>query len=514
MVSSVSPIGGQQTAPSGMTKLKEWFTSSVFYRDEEITTIDQALEMKKKHGGKPPSKQLNFLQKLVKRIKIGHPLGICLAGFGALGLWLDKLWPDSFLKPFFIGNAPLSIFGGIVSFLTATFGKNTYEESLRTHLDDFVRKFIVDKNGKAVTPSGLEWSEEFPDMSCVVYSEENKSELKDALNIIQSQERGGALCFSGVSHCGKTMTTKALTRDLAGRSLPGKAQWWFATPRLMDKTLSDRGAGIELFGFKIGGETVTERLERVVSNAILEKDPVVIVLDEAHLMLGSDTESFNAHDPAHRSMMTEQISKFISEVIKTKNCKNIYVCFTLNSAPRTIPASITNRVDGDIYVERPEAEERKELIRMNLERELQRMTRKYNFTLTESDYERLAREGDAELLKYFGDGDINEGKDIAEKLGLGAHLYRLKKVSMLQCKQIETAIQRAVSKFDSKSGKKTKNNLIHFVKSELRKFVNKELQRGTHVDEKRYYWGEDRDQSSNKVKIPYRALRRLVGSRN
>ncbi len=145
-------------------------------------------------------------------------------------------------------------------------------------------------------------------------------------------------------------------------------------------------------GVKIGGETIGERVERLVANAVAHYkktgEYVVIGLDEAHHLLGKDSKhrygGFNSADPNERSEVSNTLGKLIQDKIQTAKCQGIVLILMSNSTGSDMSAHLGRRFDADLIYERPDEELRKKLLEMVVTEELKN-NKIANINLTDSD---------------------------------------------------------------------------------------------------------------------------------
>lgn len=471
------------------SKLTNLCTKSIFRPPVNIKSVDAALKIKAQSPDKRLQPKLeSSWDKAIQKIKVGHFAGIVLGGIGILSLYLAKTMKDTFLETLFKGSGPTGVFGGIVAFLVATFGSNEYESSVKEIIDEYVNRITVDKDGNTVTRDGV------PDLKCpsldeVVLPQEHKDDLFGAMLLTQEEGVGGAFAFKGITRCGKTMSAKALARELAKRSPTGKAQFWFASEAAMKRNLADD------FGVNLFGETISQRIDRILGNAILEKDPVVIVLDEGHHLLGYErhgSERGNLNSPHARSGMSSAFGKILSEKLRTKKCANVYLVITANSSAEEMSAHMKGRMDSDLFYDRPGETERKELIKLYLKEALEKHSDKLKglkpSNFTDKDFEKLAEIGTVNLLKQYDKKSEKSAISEAKAAGFAGRIEMLRKRPMLHAEQIEKAVKTCVVRYIS-DGCKGRNKLYDMLRTSLEKNLSRELEERRWEGELQYYFG-------------------------
>ena len=465
--SSAGIITAGGKSRSLFTNVKNTLTTPLIpsTRTQDYTTVEKALK-DSSPGAKKPSKWL-------KMLKVGHAFGLA---------WLLSMFSGNILEKFDIDsdsaiakvckvNSPIALIGGVVSLLTATIGRNDLEDSMVNLLDNHVTRFKVNKDGSSVKSKDDQPWEYFPDLNEVVLpsgEQDYNSEIKALIK--ESRTRGVFINLRGVIGCGKTMTAKAIARKLMQEDWYNKdnVQVWFASQNTMEKAWADDGfPRIELpvIG-RIGGETVSERLERLVANAVKHYkqtgEHVVIILDEAHEMLGLGD---NTVDPAVRSKISAALGKFCDEKLKKEMCQGVMVVATSNASGKQISAHLGRRFDLDIQFLRPAKQERLELIKNYLQKELKKQidgtskdlinenlardvkNQQISFDSNKfvNDYGSLAEIGTENLFQSQYGGD----KDRAEGAGLLAYIAHLEKRDMMHCDAVIKAVRESLQLYES-----------------------------------------------------------------
>ena len=349
-------------------------------RPSDYTTIESAFSNQN-------PKNLSGKNSNLAKIKTGHVFGLGYLLFSLVPFGLKKIIDfdtDSFLYKLAKVNLPISILAGIGSILTATFSRNDYENSIFNLLDNCVRRYQVKKDGSCIPLSSEknEIAEKFPQLSDVVLSPENRgaaiTKIKDAKNA------GQVMNMFGSVGTGKTMTAKAIAREIAAQDYYDKdsIQVWYANKDMMEKSMADSEIGSKIIGFlsavlgDIGLETISQRVERLIANAIKHYretgEYVVIILDEAHEMLINDpgnTFGYNPVDPRYRTKTANELGELCDKVRGKEICKGIFLSLTSNVGIHQISPHLLRRL-GIHTFNRPDKTHKEELIKNQLKIEL------------------------------------------------------------------------------------------------------------------------------------------------
>lgn len=509
----VDPAGGSSGGgPGFFTKLTQVCTTPTLYKTQRVKTVREAIEIKKKHGGKPPTQKLNSFQKGVKKAtNIGVLGGVGAIAVSGASLYIDsKLGEENFLHSFLTANVPLTAIGGALSLLIGLLGKNQYEESIAGELDEYVDRTTVSKDGSAVTAGGAE-VDPFPAMDDIVAVQSTKDGMSAAVRRLMSEGRGGYLNNFGKTHNGKTFSTKALARVFAELSPTGKCQYWFATGKLIDKTMTDKSGSIDFFGIRIGGESLNERLNRVAAEAVLTDEPVVLVIDEGESWIGVDRDmfggDFNSHDPAKRSKIANEFAKFVSETLKTKGCENVCVVVTSNLSGGKINANALTRADGNFEWNNATPELVRDGLAVYMRKQLEKnkeneKLKKLGLDLSpnSSDMQKLGELGQmglVDLIDYFGKGNTTRGEQSLHMLGLGTHLRELDSVPVLDMHSVEKVAIDSINDFINDSTKTTKEDFYKLVEEKLEQAVAGKVSNSGLLDELKYQFGIKKDSGSS-----------------
>lgn len=492
MLSNLSNLG---PAP---TQIKEILTRSVFYRPADTYSIEAALKLKEDiKAGKVTTKNLNELstfKKFINQIKFGHLLGAVTVLLPLLGRFIKAPEGKSNdLKSLFNMVSFPGFFIGIGSLFAATFFKNTQEESIKGKLDTLVDRYEVNADGTSVNLKQNVADSKFPSLDDVVLNETNEEEIKRAVSLIKDQKKGGIFCLRGITRCGKTMTARALTRELANKSESKKAQFWFASDEAMERNFADNS---KILGQLLGIETTVKRLERLIANAMLEDEDVVIVLDEAHMMLGFEgsgkVSNYDPNNPNQTSEVVESLKKLFSEKLRTKKCGNVFLVLTANSSANAMAAPMRGRMDADCFYDKPTQIERKKLIKLILADELKNKKDRVNLKIedfTDKDLEKLSSIGTCNLLEKFGNTEQIAYEE-AVRAGFGGKVEELRSRPMLHYELIEKVVRSSVVEY-IETKQTNKGNLVNLIETSLKKKLEAELkQRPLWEGELTYYFGQ------------------------
>jgi hypothetical protein len=430
--------------------VKNLLTTSVARPYSAPDTILKALKFQEqgRRLASTDSKQLDpKLKKILAKIKYGHILGL---GLGILGFFIKPIFklfnqdaPEQIKK--FI---PTSFLAGLASFCFASFVTNPIEESKQADLDRLVQRYEVDADGNSKDLKEGSSSLKFPSLEDVILSDANKEELDSGLAILKEKARGGVFCLRGITRCGKTMTSKALARHLA-QETGKKAQYWYAAEETMTSNLADKE---KFIGEILGIESTIKKIERIISRAIVESNkgetPIVIVLDEAHKMLGGNRSRFDANNPHHTDSVVESLKRLFSETINTGICKGIYLVMTANSSASEIAAPMRERMVADLFYDKPSEDERFRFMKHVLKREMTEKAQKLDFQFSDIDDKeilKIAKIGTCNLLQKFGSTNEDHAFDEAVRAGFGGNVEELRKRPMLTNEAIEKIIMGKIA---------------------------------------------------------------------
>jgi hypothetical protein len=437
--------------------VKNFLTTSILRPHTAPDTVAKALkfqEQGKKLASPKANDQDTRIQKLTHKVKYGHFVGV---GLGFLTAFIKPLiekynWDDS-VSQFIKRHLPLAVISSLGSFGIATFLPNPNELASQGDLDSLVQRFEVDSTGKSVDLKEDASSTDFPSLDDVILSESNKEELDSGLGIVKEKDRGGVFCLRGITRCGKTMTSKALARHLA-QETGNKAQYWYASEDTMTGSIADKE---KLFGDMFGVETTIKKIERLLARAIVESNkgetPIVIVLDEAHKMLGGNSSrpgKYDVNNPHHTNSVVESLKRLFSETVNTKMCKGIYVVMTANSSANEIAAPMRERMVADLFYDKPHEIERYRFIEHILQREMEEKTDKLDIKvndITEQDIQHLSEIGTCNLLKQFGSNNEDRAFEEAVRAGFGGNVEELRNRPMLTHETIEKIIVSKVAHY-------------------------------------------------------------------
>jgi hypothetical protein len=375
------------------------------------------------------------------------------------------------------GLSKTGLLGSVGSFLVATFDKNIAEVNKAGLLDTLVTRYEVRADGKSINLTQGTESDRYPSLEKVVLSAENASELQAALDLTRDQGRGGALLLRGITRCGKTFTTKAIAHELAKNSPNKKAQYWFVSNSVMEKSLGDEN---RFFGKLLGEDPTIDKLEKIIAHAVMsrgEKDdiPIVIVVDEAQDFVSSKNNSKN--DPLQNSALVEGLKRLISEHLNTPKCKNILLAFTANSSADQLASPMQERMAADLFYDQPKAAERAAMIRLILADEFEKKGETLDIKLSDikdSDLDKLAAIGTVNLLTKFGSKSETHAFEEAVRAGFGGNVEELRSRPMFNHLQIEKIVRSSVVNY-IKSGMGGTKKLIDIIEDALKKKLDSVL---------------------------------------
>lgn len=484
--------------------VKNFLTTSVLRPYTAPDTVTKALkfqEQGRKLASPSSSSKDSGFQKIVNKVKYGHLVGI---GLGLLTAFIKPLiekynWDDP-ISQFVKRHLPSTVIAALGSFGVATFIPNPNEVSSQGDLDSVVQRFEVDADGNSKDLKEDSSSTKFPALDDVILSEANKEELDSGLGILREKGRGGVFCLRGITRCGKTMTSKALARHLA-QEIGGKAQYWYASEDTMTGSLADKE---KLFGEVFGIEPTIKKIERILARAILESNkgetPIVIVLDEAHKMLGDDSSrsrrrKYDANNPHHTNPVVESLKRLFSETVNTKMCKGVYVVMTANSSASEIAAPMRERMVADLFYDKPNENERHRFIAHILKREIEEKADKVDFKITdinEQDIHHLASIGTCNLLEKFGSNNEDRAFEEAVRAGFGGNVEELRNRPMLTNETIEKIIVSKVSYYANGKVSGGKQALLGSIEEALKAKVQGVLdQKSAWRSELLHYFGSN-----------------------
>lgn len=393
--------------------VKNILTTTAFEsaRPKDYTTVESALNSNLDKKG-------HIKNSLLRHLKIGHVIGLLWAGLSALPFGIKKIFnldDDSSLLTLFKVNLPFGILGGIGSFVTACICRNDLEHSKENLLDQSVQRFSVSKSGQITkVREGVILEGKLDSMDDVILEPASKRKITSAIK--GAKHSGQVLILRGSIGTGKTMTAKAIANAILHEDYykAEGIQVWHAAQNIMERALfADTKLGrmiVPLVG-KIGGETITERVERLVANAVKHYretgEYVVIILDEAHEMFGMK-DGQSAVDPAQRDITANELGKLFQDKIRNESglCKGVVLAMTANSAAKQLATSLQRRCT-DVEYKRPSKEVRAELIQSVLKRELEKtdprnakLNQDVRFDmLTNQDFEKASEPGTVNLYK-------------------------------------------------------------------------------------------------------------------
>lgn len=428
----------QEIKFSFLKTMKQYYVNRPWGRPRvDYTTIDQAYE--------DPS--LTKKEAFKEKITRGHISGLINLGLGGLFAFFAKRIENSFWKGLWGFFSVLEIISAGISASVGTFAKDEKDEEMKAIIQKYVEK--------EPAPSF--------DLNRVILAQKNRDDVTTALSF--TGERGVVINARGVIGNGKTMTGRAIAKTLESMHKV-KANYWNAKEEAIQENLADQGVRFEFMGFKVGGETIGERVERIVANAVAHYrktgEYVVVGLDEAHHLLGKDKHAwkFNSADPNARSEVSNTLGKIIQDKIQTAKCKGVVLVLMSNSTGIDLSAHLQRRFDADLVYDRPDKVLRQQLLPIVVNEELKN-NQVNGVVLDGSDYAQLADIGTVNLLQRVFSGDnFNVPYDIK------SCTEDLKSFNMLTYDAITKAVIAAVRAYKD-SGTFSKQNLLAIVSEKL-----------------------------------------------
>lgn len=487
-------------------KVKDFLTTSVMKPHVAPNTVAKALkfqEQGKKLAEAQSHKKNSTLSKITDKVKYGHLVGLGLGLLTAITKPLfDKFDLNDPISKFIKNYMPAGVIASLGSFGVATFVANPTETQSVGDLNNLVERYEVNADGESTDLREGSSATKFPSLDDVILSEANTEELESGLGILKEKNRGGVFCLRGITRCGKTMTSKALARHLAQEG-KGKAQYWYASEDTMTGSIADKE---KLFGDMLGIEPTIKKLERVIARAVLESNkgetPIVIVLDEAHKMLGGNSrgKAYDANNPHHTNAVVESLKRLFSETVNTKMCKGVYVVMTANSSAHEIAAPMRERMVADLFYDKPNEDERARFIKHILQREINEKTKKLDFKVTDisdQELEAVAKIGTCNLLEKFGSNNEDRAFEEAVRAGFGGNVEELRKRPMLTNETIEKTVISKVADYANGKIKGGKQALIKSIEDALSVKVKSILdQKSSWRGELLHYFGSNDSSSS------------------
>lgn len=445
----VDPLSSMSFA----TKFKEGMTKSVFRPPVDYTTIEVAKQVKK--GSTAPSRKLyGAWDKFVSLLKMGHVIGLGLLGTGAGFFYTAKKFEDTFLAPFFKAYGPLGIIGGAIALLTALFGRNEAEKGVASILDNFAERLTINSADNTSLDQNGNTGRRVFDYRDLVLSRGNRNQMEEVFNTLE-KGFGCVVNAAGIIGNGKTSLAEALAGELVRRDICRKALYWNAKDAAFAHTLAD-DIGPTLLGIIPIGETIIQRVERLVANAVAHHkrtgEYVVISLDEACNLLGLDNRWFSLHsfdtaDPHKRSKISSALGRLISDKISTQDCEGVVVVIPTNSNGDDTSDNLGRRMK-ELTFRNPTQSMREELIKKVVQREIKR--RKITGTNPDKlNYSELSRIGTVDLPRLWGNGNRKRGESEAQELGLRGCLPEISAYDVLHCDAITKAVVNALDEYKS-----------------------------------------------------------------
>lgn len=335
------------------------------------------------------SKGIGFLD----MIKWGHAWASLDIVFGGVFTFIAKKCESNFWKYLFGFFGVTNFLGAAVNLLVGTFCKNPVEEEMNGIIPKYVEKLDAPSFG----------------LNEVYLEDSHKTTLN--LQVQEAKNRGVVINIYGTIGNGKTMTGKAMACELQRQGVCKKATFWNAKEEFLKVSSVDKfGGAVKLFGFTlVDGETIPQRVERIVANAIAHYkqtgEYVVIGLDEAQVLIeGHDTlfdrkYKRSSTNPNDRPPVIQAFSKIVDRVQdKSGDCKGVILMIMSNSSGNKFV--FLERRMPNLEYKRPNQALRLKFIKDKVP-ELLKKHGVQNVSLTENDYERLAEIGTEDIHSKY-----------------------------------------------------------------------------------------------------------------
>ncbi len=402
---------------------------------------------------------------LVEKIKWGQVKGAISLGLSGLFYWFGNKLESGFWKGLLYFTSATSVVGGITSALVGSFCNNSVEKTMQEVLEKYIAK-------RSPTEGGLE---------TVALSKTNRGKLNKAVE--EAKNNGVVLNIYGPVGTGKTVTAERFAAELMEKGVCKKAVFWDAQREVLSYGLTDSMRRI--FGSLIPGETVEQRLERAAANAYAHYkktgEYVVLVLNEAELLLeGEDSKdklfgtsrTRSKVDPKDRPELVQKFADLVDKV--KRECKGVALVLTANTLEDSF-AFLERRftTGSSIIIERPDAETRKELIKITIDKK-QKEDASLNLSLSARDFEELSRIGTVDILDKIKAGNSYShfsGSSGSWKYGcefLGAYEDMMKKFNVLNGQEVRDAVEDAILEKKNGSSKNLKDLLEYHLKQKTK----------------------------------------------
>jgi len=469
---AASGVVGKKQSSTFLDRTKALLTTPTLsqYRPEDYTTIESALISTKK-----TKNEESFADKIFSKLKFGHVLGTVFLA----GLPIPKILSyfnvddDSFWMKASKILMPFEILGTAISYITATFCKNEHVESMKNILDHFVTRYKVTGDKVVNLQTGAEDPQRNRSLDRLIMPDAMRRQIRS--HVANSKDNGVGLNAIGPPGLGKSSTGFAIAAEAAGE---GNAQVWVANKNIMEGTLSDsQELGLltkmfngvsSVFGLgRLTGETFAERIERLIANAVKHYretgEPVIILLDEAHKLIGSKNDGSDQNDPHNRTSTVEELGPLFEDKLKKEMCKGVILLATSNSSPDQIAGHFFRRLQILKYTN-PTKKERalkiEDVLKEWFASEKYKGSKlqkdgiaidtvleeiKTRESSTDPGSKKISSIGRVNLLKAYFDGD----KEATDKAGYGNFVKALEGRNILHYESIEFAVMDAINNYES-----------------------------------------------------------------
>lgn len=348
-----------------------------------------------------------------EKVKWGQVWGTVNLAIGGITGWLSTKIESKFVKYPLGFVSGMNLIGGVVSWIIGSFCKNDDEIEMQE-----IFKKHVSKEGEPKY-----------NLDSVVINDNNKLKINAAIQ--EAKKKGISLNIYGPIGTGKTMTGRGIAGEIVKTGVAEKATFWYASKEVLKPSSAD-AIGKELFGIKLGGETVTDRIERLVANALAHYkqtgEYVVVGIDEANLLvdgkasgdslwgeiMNSKARGASKSDPTDRPQVIQDFAKLIDKV-NTEECKGVAIVLMSNNMKDRFGFLARRFTTSDsLYYGRFAEAERKKLIKMVAEKEVKE--KNISQGLTDAQIDELSKIGGPVNLydRYYVSSETNSEYDFKE----------------------------------------------------------------------------------------------------
>lgn len=394
-------------------------------------------------------------------VKKGHAWSLFNLALGGVFAWISSKVESNFWK-YTIG------FFSVTNFLSAA--AQVIVSTVCTSPEEAKMKELIPKYITKEEPSVK--------LSDVILDPDHETAIK--LEIEEAKKRGSVINIYGTIGNGKTMTGRAIAGELIQAKACTKAQFWYGKDELLKVEAVDHfGGPVSIFGYTIiGGETIVQRVERVVANALAHYkrtgEYVVIGLDEAHVLLegheskGSRRSSTKATD---RPAIIQAFAKMVDKIqSKNGDCKGVVLMLMSNSAGNKF--KFLERRMPNLEYKRPTEALRKRFLKVIIPKMLEKYEIKGKVNLKESDYSRLAEIGTEDIFQKYWGSKVFQNSNGTESDYSPEYVKpkkeELKEYDLLHFDAIEKAVDKAA--YDIKNGRGS--SFIDLLEGKLKKLTS------------------------------------------